>query len=105
MIVVVMGIAGAGKSTVARAIADQLDLPFLEADDFHSPESQAKTKRGEPLTDEDRWPWLDRLNAELKARPDGAVLGHFMATGVRPRVLAELVNQGINIPGSYILPL
>jgi gluconokinase len=74
VIVVVMGVAGAGKSTVARAIADQLDLPFLEADDFHSPESQAKTKRGEPLTDEDRWPWLDRLNAELKARPDGAVL-------------------------------
>ena len=69
-----MGVAGAGKSTVAEALAERLGLPFIEADDFHSPEAQAKTKRGEAMTDEDRWPWLDRLNAELRARPGGAVI-------------------------------
>jgi gluconokinase len=74
VIVVVMGVAGAGKSTVAEALAQQLDLPFIEADDFHSSEARAKTQRGEAMTDDDRWPWLDRLNAELRARPDGAVV-------------------------------
>ncbi len=69
-----MGVAGAGKSTVAEAVAERLGLPFLEGDDFHSPEARAKTRRGEPMTDDDRWPWLDRLNAELRARPHGAVL-------------------------------
>ena len=69
-----MGVAGSGKSTVAKAVADDLDLPFIEADDFHSPEAQAKTRRGEAMTDDDRWPWLDGLNAELKAHPDGAAL-------------------------------
>jgi gluconokinase len=74
VIVVVMGVAGAGKSTVARRLAERLSLPFLEGDDFHSPEARAKTERGEAMTDEDRWPWLDRLNAELRSRPGGAVL-------------------------------
>lgn len=69
-----MGVAGAGKSTVAERVAAALELPFLEADDFHSPAARAKTKRGEAMTDEDRGPWLDRLNVELRARPGGAVL-------------------------------
>src|SRR5690348_16031369 len=69
-----MGVAGVGKSTVARRLAGQLSLPFLEGDDFHSPEARAKTARGEAMTDDDRWPWLDRLNAELRSLPGGAVL-------------------------------
>src|ERR1700730_15794286 len=54
MVVVVMGVAGAGKTTVGQALARRLGLPFLEGDEFHSPSSIAKLSRSEPLTDDDR---------------------------------------------------
>ena len=60
---VVMGVAGCGKSTVGQALAATLGVPFVDGDDFHSPEARAKMTAGVPLTDEDRWPWLDRLVA------------------------------------------
>jgi gluconokinase len=91
VIVVVMGVAGVGKSTIARQLATRLALPFLEGDDFHSPEARAKTARGEAMTDEDRWPWLDRLNAELRSHPGGAVLAcSALAERHRERLLRGL---------------
>jgi ACS family tartrate transporter-like MFS transporter len=65
MIVLVMGVTGAGKSTIGRELAERLAWIFLEADDFHSPANKAKMHRGEPLTDADREPWLDAIHAEL----------------------------------------
>ncbi|MFC4852939.1 gluconokinase [Actinophytocola glycyrrhizae] len=59
--VVVMGVAGSGKSTVARHLADVFGLRIAEADDFHPPANIAKMSSGEPLTDDDRWPWLEEL--------------------------------------------
>jgi gluconokinase len=56
--IVVMGVSGAGKSTVGTVIAQHLKCPFRDADSFHPPANIAKMSRGEPLTDEDRWPWL-----------------------------------------------
>ena len=67
MIVVVMGVSGSGKSVVGQALASDLGWPFFDADDFHPPENVAKMAAGTPLTDEDRWPWLDRLVAEMGA--------------------------------------
>ena len=67
MIVVVMGVSGSGKSVVGQALASDLGWPFFDADDFHPPENVAKMAAGTPLTDEDRWPWLDRLAAEMGA--------------------------------------
>ena len=67
MIVVVMGVTGCGKSTVGAALAHRLGCRFLDADDFHPPANVAKMAAGTPLTDGDRWPWLDRLAAELRA--------------------------------------
>jgi gluconokinase len=55
---VVMGVAGSGKTTVARILADRLDRPLGEADEFHPPENVAKMAAGTPLSDDDRWPWL-----------------------------------------------
>src|SRR5690625_680096 len=55
---VFMGVSGSGKSTVAGRVAERLSLPFAEADDFHPRGNTAKMARGEPLTDEDRRPWL-----------------------------------------------
>ena len=67
MIVVVMGVSGSGKTVVGQALASDLGWPFFDADDFHPKENVAKMAAGTPLTDTDRWPWLDRLAAEMKA--------------------------------------
>ena len=56
--IVVMGVSGAGKSTVGQLIAARLDCPFRDADSFHPPANIAKMSSGAPLTDEDRMPWL-----------------------------------------------
>jgi len=65
---VVMGVSGCGKSTVAEMLASLAGGVFLDADDFHPAENKAKMAASIPLTDEDRWPWLDTLNQALKAR-------------------------------------
>lgn len=65
MIVVVMGVCGCGKTTVGEALAAALGWPFFDADDFHPAANVAKMAAGVPLTDDDRWPWLDRLAAEM----------------------------------------
>ncbi len=67
MIIVVMGVSGAGKSTLGAALAQRLGWCFLEGDDFHPRANIVKMAAGEPLTDEDRAPWLERLNGELRA--------------------------------------
>lgn len=71
--IVVMGVAGSGKSTVAAMLGEQLGLVVAEADDFHLAGSITKMAGGEPLTDDDRWPWLVRLQRELDHR-EGAVI-------------------------------
>lgn len=68
MIVVVTGVSGAGKSAVGAALASRLGADFLDADEFHPPENVEKMASGTALTDDDRWPWLERLNGELAAR-------------------------------------
>jgi gluconokinase len=61
--VVVMGVSGSGKSTVAAGLVDRLGCAFAEGDDFHPPANVAKMRAGMPLDDDDRWPWLRRLAA------------------------------------------
>ena len=61
--IVVMGVSGAGKSTVGRLIAARLDCPFRDADSFHPKANIEKMSRGEALTDGDRWPWLEAIAA------------------------------------------
>ncbi len=67
--VVVMGVAGSGKSLVASALAAELGADFLEGDDLHSAANVEKMRAGVPLTDAERWPWLAALRRELRARP------------------------------------
>ena len=61
MVIIVMGVSGAGKSTVGALLAQALGADFREGDDFHPPVNIVKMKSGIPLTDEDRWPWLETL--------------------------------------------
>jgi gluconokinase len=67
-----MGVSGSGKSTLGAILAQALDCPFLDGDDFHHAVAIAKMSAGEPLTDDDRWPWLDRL---------GRAMGQTLASG------------------------
>ena len=84
-LIVVMGVAGAGKTTVGRLLAHELGVPFLDADDFHSPTAIASMRAGHPLGDEQRLPWLRRVNAALRRQRDGVALGVLGARAVLPR--------------------
>ena len=72
--IVIMGVAGCGKSSLGQAVAQALQLPLVEGDDFHSPESRQKMSQGIALTDDDRAGWLDRLSEQLRQHPGGMVL-------------------------------
>jgi gluconokinase len=63
--IIVMGVSGCGKSTLAAALAAAWETDFVEGDDLHDGAAQAKMAAGEPLCDEDRWPWLDRISTQL----------------------------------------
>ncbi len=94
MIVVLMGVCGCGKTTVGRAVADVLGWRFFDADDFHPPASVAKMAAGTPLTDDDRWPWLDRLRDTLAAtlaRGEHAVLA---CSALKASYRARLAEAG-----------
>jgi gluconokinase len=65
MIVIVMGVTGAGKTTVGRLLAEQLGWQFADADDFHPQENIEKMRKGNPLNDADRQPWLEGLRAAI----------------------------------------
>jgi gluconokinase len=90
VIVVVMGVAGTGKTSVGLRLARWLHVPFVEGDDFHSARDIAKMRRGEPLTDDDRAPWIDALNGELQRHAgSGAVLACSALTHSSRRRLTE----------------
>lgn len=58
---VIMGVAGCGKSSVGEALSGRLNIPYRDGDDLHTPQAVQKMRDGIPLTDDDRWPWLDRV--------------------------------------------
>jgi carbohydrate kinase (thermoresistant glucokinase family) len=86
MRVVVMGVTGSGKTTVAKAIADARGLAFVDGDDLHPPANVAKMSAGVPLTDDDRWPWLDAVGAWLQEHPDGVVACSALKRAYRDRL-------------------
>ena len=77
MIVIVFGVSGAGKTTIGKLLVEELGWQFYEADDFHPRANIEKMRSGLPLTDEDRWPWLERLREQIMrslAAKENAVL-------------------------------
>jgi gluconokinase len=76
-VVVMMGVSGSGKTTVAKSVAEREGWRLVEGDDFHPPANVAKMKSGTPLTDEDRWPWLRAIAREIdaiRARGESAIV-------------------------------
>ncbi|WP_239655148.1 gluconokinase [Mycobacterium riyadhense] len=72
--IVVMGVAGSGKSTVGPALAERLRVPFMDADTLHPPSNIAKMSGGETLDDDDRYPWLERVGRWLAGHSQGGVV-------------------------------
>jgi gluconokinase len=66
VIIIIFGVSCAGKTTIGKLLARELGWRFLEADDFHPAANIEKMRSGHPLTDEDRWPWLERLRQQIE---------------------------------------
>ena len=94
MIVIVMGVTGVGKTTVGQLLAEKTGWPLYDADDYHSPASVEKMRAGIPLTDDDRWPWLDRLNALLRAA-DGRAESAILACSALKQRYRDRLQQGL----------
>lgn len=91
--IVVMGVSGAGKSTIGLELAKALSYPFLDADDFHPKENVMKMSRGMPLDDDDRWPWLASIAEYIKnTHRDSFVL----ACSALKKSYREMLSQSID---------
>ncbi|AEB45335.1 MULTISPECIES: gluconokinase [Micromonospora] len=100
--IVVMGVSGAGKTTVARGIAARTGLAFAEADEFHSEANVARMRAGIPLDDDDRWPWLQALADWMTARHREGVSTVLTCSALK-RSYRDLLRQGP--PGVFFVHL
>lgn len=91
--IVVAGVSGSGKTTVGRTLAARLGWHYVEADDHHPQENKAKMARGEPLTDDDRRPWLDSLRAALDAHLDAGEGVVVSSSALRARYRRTLTGE------------
>ncbi|CAL2081746.1 decarboxylating NADP(+)-dependent phosphogluconate dehydrogenase [Tenacibaculum sp. 190524A05c] len=106
-LIVVMGVSGCGKSTIGNSLSQRMEIPFLDADDFHPKANIEKMSRGEALTDNDRLPWLQALNAELKTRikSGGAILACSALKEEYRKILSDNITtiQWVFLEGSFDL--
>ncbi|MGE9269578.1 MAG: gluconokinase [Verrucomicrobiales bacterium] len=104
----IMGVSGSGKSTLGQALAQHLQIPFLDADDFHGEANRAKMAAGIPLTDEDRYPWLKRIHEEVR-RHLAAGKSVALACSALKESYRAILREGLNAkiiwldPGEEIL--
>lgn len=101
MIVIVMGVVGAGKTTVGRLVAEQLHYEFADADDFHPQANIEKISRGIALSDADREPWLARLRARILAW-EGDKTNAVLACSALKRNYREELNVGPGVHFVYL---
>lgn len=97
-----MGVSGSGKSTVGALLADTLKCPFLEGDHFHAPAAIAKMRGGAPLTDNDRWPWLDRVGSAARDAVEEHGLVVVACSALR-RSYRDRLRSAVSAPTRFIL--
>ena len=107
MIVIVFGVSGAGKTMIGKLLAEGLRWRFLEADDFHPRANIDKMRRGIPLTDEDRSPWLDSLREQIRkfveARQDAVLAYSALKRVYRERLCVSDDVRFVFLRGNYAL--
>ena len=102
--ILVMGVSGSGKTTVAHALAQRLGLEMIEGDDLHPPANVEKMRAGIPLTDEDRRPWLEHLAAVLADRHRRR-RGTVLACSALKRAYRDILTSGIPAEESFVIEL
>jgi gluconokinase len=100
MIVLLMGVTASGKSTVGKLLAGRLGWAFHDGDDYHPPSNVDKMSRGIPLTDADRLPWLDALNAVMRRHDDEGTSAIIASSALKAAYRARL-SQGV--PGLVVV--
>ena len=104
MVVVVMGVSGAGKTTIGSALASELGWRFLDADDYHPPQNVAKMAAGVPLEDADRWPWLERMNEALRHESNAVLACSALKEAYRQRLLDGIAGyELVYLRGDFAL--
>ena len=107
MVVILAGVTGSGKTTIGRLLAHELGWTFYDADAFHSATSVEKMRRGTPLGDQDRGPWLDRLRTliqETLARGQNAVLAcSALKAAYRQRLRVNDAVKLVHLDGDYAM--
>jgi len=95
VVLVVMGVTGTGKSTVAGLLAGLLGWDLEEGDDLHPDANVAKMRAGHPLTDEDRWPWLDRIAAWIQVHTQSGTPGIITCSSLKRSYRDRLRGPGV----------
>jgi gluconokinase len=107
VIVIIFGVSGAGKTTIGRLLAEQLGWRFYEADDFHPRANIEKMRSGFPLTDDDRWPWLEWLRQQIErslaARENAVLACSALKRAYRDRVRVSGAVKFVFLRGDYAL--
>jgi gluconokinase len=101
LVILVMGTTGAGKTTVGKLLAQSLGWTFLDADDFHPSANIEKMKKGVPLTDTDRVPWLTAIHAEL-ARLSAVGKDCVLACSALKKSYRETLRAGLEMKVVYL---
>jgi len=101
-LVVVMGVAGSGKTTIASGLAKTLGVPFVEGDSLHPPANVKKMANGIPLTDEDRWPWLEAIGERIEVE---RVTGHgvVVSCSALRHAYRDCLRKKVHGPVQFIL--
>lgn len=107
MVIILMGVSGCGKTTIGRLLSEKLNIPFFDADNFHTDNNIRKMKAGIPLNDDDRKPWLNILSEKIKEwnEANGAILACSALKQSYRNILQSKSNDIIFIwlDGSYQL--
>ena len=118
-LIIIMGVSGCGKTTIAKHISEHLSFKYLESDDFHSAENKQHMQSGQPLTDDMRWPWIQNICEAVHANDQNIVLAnsglksahraHFkklerQVNFIYLRVRQNIIQSRLNLRQDHFMP-